>query len=268
MACACTSNYRTILRSLFLCSGLFAIQSAQAQDEDSAPLMIPQGWSGGAAYVSSKQNYRGLKSDSIAVPFIGYESERVYLRGLTAGWIAHRSRQQQIAVTLNAELFRFRPQETNDAQMQQLDRRNLSFTLGLQHRYATRHGSFTTHVKTDVTSRHTGQLATFRYAYPLNRPGQAWQLSPEIGFNYFSQNYVDYYYGVSAEESMRSGLAAYRPSSAINPVIGLSGYRYFTPRLSGVASYSLARNDSEISRSPMVKGRSTRALFFGFSYRF
>lgn len=268
MASAWASKKRTIMSALCLFSGLFAIQTTQAQDEESAPLMIPQGWSGGAAYVSSKQNYRGLKSDSIAVPFIGYESERFYLRGLTAGWIAQRSRQQQFAVTFNAELFRFRPRENNDEQMQQLNRRNLSFTLGLQHRYATRHGSFTTHIKTDVTGRHTGQLATFRYAYPLNRPGQAWQLSPEIGINYFSQNYVDYYYGVSADESVRSGLAEYRPSSAINPVIGLGGYRYFTPRLSAVASYSLARNDSAISDSPMVRGRSTRALFFGLSYRF
>lgn len=262
------TSKRIITGSLCLVSGLMTMQLVQAQEDDSASQMIPQGWSTGAAYVSSKQNYRGLTSDSIAVPFIGYESERIYLRGLTAGWIAHRSPQQQLSVTFNAELFRFRPNESNDVQMQQLDRRNLSFTLGLQHRFATRHGSFTTHIKTDVTGRHTGQLATFRYAYPLNRPGQEWQLSPEIGFNYFSQHYVNYYYGVSADESIRSGLNEYRPSSAINPVIGLSGYRYFTPRLSAVASYSLARNDSEISGSPMVRGRSTRALFFGLSYRF
>ncbi|RUO21660.1 MipA/OmpV family protein [Aliidiomarina haloalkalitolerans] len=247
-----------------------AIMTSEAHASADEPVMTgpPQGLSAGAAYVSSNQSYRGLSADSVAVPFLGYEGEQFYLRGLTAGWYLQRDRQQQLALTLNGELFRFRPAESTDAQMQQLDRRNLSLTLGLQHRYSSRYGVFSSHLKTDITGRHEGQLFNFRYGYPLNRPGQAWQVTPEIGFNYYSRSYVRYYYAVSAAEAQRSGLAEYQPSDAISPLLGLNVYRYFTPQFSAVASYTIARNDGSIRNSPMVRGRSTRSLFLAVSYRF
>lgn len=269
------SNSRIFVQNQIIRAGLFAglalsMVSFSTLATEDEPVMSgpPQGLSAGAAYVSSNQSYRGLNADSVAVPFLGYEGEQFYLRGLTAGWYLQRDRQQQLAVTLNGELFRFRPAESSDAQMQQLDRRNLSLTLGLQHRYSSRYGVFSSHLKTDITGRHEGQLFNFRYGYPLNRPGQAWQVTPEIGFNYYSRSYVRYYYAVSAAEAARSGLAEYQPSDAISPLLGLNVYRYFTPHLSAVASYTIARNDNSIRNSPMVRGRSTRSLFLAVSYRF
>ncbi|MCL5051105.1 MAG: MipA/OmpV family protein [Firmicutes bacterium] len=247
---------------------VFSTSAVQATEEQEMVMGPPQGASIGAAYVSSNQSYRGLNADSVAVPFLGFEGQQFYIRGLTAGWYLQRDRQQQLAVTLNGELFRFRPTESTDSQMQQLDRRNLSLTLGLQHRYSSRFGVFSSHLKTDITGRHEGQLFNFRYGYPLNRPGQAWQVTPEVGFNYYSRSYIDYYYGVSAAEAQRSGFIAYKPSDAINPLVGVNVYRYFTPQLSAITSYTIARNDTSIRNSPMVQGRSTRSLFLAVSYRF
>lgn len=229
----------------------------------------PLGWTFGAAFISNNLAYRGADADTIIVPAIGYEGENYFIRGLSAGRSLVRTREQQAWVALTLDLSRFQPGETSDPQMQLLERRNFNAQLGVGYRYQLgRPGNISVTLSTDVTGRHDGQRGQLQYSIPLNRPMQAWQVSPNIGVNYASSRYVDYYYGISEAESTRSGLPAFAGSDAFSPFIGISGYQYFNERLSLAGGFTLTRSASAIADSPMVTRGSYRTIFATLQYRF
>lgn len=250
------------------CVGQMMLNVAMANDEEQQVAgSPPTGFSIGGAVLSSNPSYVGLKADTIAVPFLGYEGNRYYFRGLSLGRHITRTRTEQLSLSINLEPFRFRPRESSDVAMQQLDKRGFGASAGVNYQYNTRFGSISADLNTEITGRHNGQRANITYSLPLNRPSQRWQLAPEIRLNYTSKDYIRYYFGVSAEESLRSGLPSYSGAHAFSPAIGFGGYYMFTPNLSVVGSLRLIRSASAITDSPMVQGRSARSVFLALSYR-
>ncbi|MFU8783555.1 MipA/OmpV family protein [Aliidiomarina sp.] len=265
------SSYNMVitLALCLLCASQVLFNKAMARDaEQQAPGGPPMGLSAGVAVLSSNPSYVGLKSDTIAVPVIGYEGERYYFRGLSVGRHITKTRAEQLSLSVNIEPFRFRPKESSNPAMQQLDKREFGASVGVNYQYNTRFGSISADINTEITKRHNGQRANISYSLPLNRPGQRWQLAPEIRLNYTSKDYIRYYFGVSAEESLRSGLPSYSGGHAFSPAIGLGGYYAFTDKLSAVGNLRLTRSASAITDSPMIKGRSARSLFVAISYQF
>ncbi|WP_185960669.1 MipA/OmpV family protein [Aliidiomarina halalkaliphila] len=250
----------------FVCiGGLLSMVSHADDDVQQGP---PLGWSFGAAVISNDLSYRGVDSDVIVVPAVGYEGEDYFIRGLSVGRHLYRDRAQQLWTTVNLDLSRFKPSESSDVQMQQLDSRKISANWGLGYRYTpNRWVNLTFTVNTDVSGRHNGQRAQAQYALPLNRPMQAWQISPQIGVNYMSKDYVNYYFGVSEVEAIGSGISEYRGDHSVNPFVGVSGYQYFSERLSMAAGYQYSRTASGIANSPMATQRSYRTIFVTLLYR-
>lgn len=255
------------LIAMLSASGAVLTASANESENEQAG-GPPLGFSAGLGMISSNPSYVGMSDDVLVVPFIGYEGEKYYFRGLSFGRHIVQTRQHQFSATLTVEPFRFKPQESRDEQIQQLDRRKFSLGAGLNYRYNTVYGSITSTFNTDISGRHNGQRLRVRYSLPLNRPGQAWQLSPEIGVNIVSKDYVRYYFGVDANEAQRSGLQEYSGNHAISPEIGIGGYYMFTENLSVNGNLSFSRSDSAIANSPMVSSRSARSIIFVLSYRF
>jgi len=252
----------TKILTLMLAAGLPVLSfSGYAQEQS--------GWSIGTAVVSSNASYRSHSSDTFAVPMINYEGESIYLRGITAGYYLHRQREQQISLEVAAEPFRFRPQDSADSQMQQLDRREFSGSVSVRYNRVTAIGLISTRVGTDLTGRHNGQSANITYSYPFNREwGGEWQFSPRLGVDFRSKDWVRYYYGVSADETARTGLSEYNGDHAFSPFIGLSGFIRLTPGIMLTGSVTLSRLSSAVTDSPIVSGRTSRTYFLTVSYMF
>lgn len=252
----------TKILTLILATGLPALSFMVHAQEQS-------GWSIGTAIVSSNASYRSQSSDTFAVPMINYEGENFYLRGITAGYYLQRQREQQLSLELSAEPFRFRPQDSADLQMRQLDRREFSGSASARYNRVTAIGLVSTRVGTDLTGRHNGQSANITYSYPFNREwGGEWQFSPRLGVDYRSKDWVRYYYGVSANEAARTGLSEYNGDHAFSPFIGLGGFTRLTPGIMLSGSVTLSRLSSAVTDSPMVSGRTSRTYFFTVSYMF
>ncbi|RUO38342.1 hypothetical protein CWE13_01490 [Aliidiomarina shirensis] len=256
------------LLALVASSYMVAQQANAEESEAERAGGPPLGFSVGFGVISSNPSYVGMDADVLAVPFIGYEGEKYYFRGLSFGRHIIQSREHQLSAVLAIEPFRFKPRESDNAQIQQLDRRKFSLGAGVNYRYNSVYGSVSTSFSTDVSGRHNGQRLRVRYSLPLNKPGQAWQLSPEIGVNIVSKDYVRYYFGIDAAEAARTGLQEYTGNHAVSPEIGIGGYYMFSERLSVNGNVSFSRSDSAIADSPMVSSRSARSIILSLSYRF
>ena len=64
-------------------------------------------------------------------------------------------------------------------------------------------------------------------------------LTPSIGVLYYDENFNEYYYGISGNESRRSGLSSYSPGDSWTPYVGLSAKYALTSNLTLLASAPL-----------------------------
>ncbi|MCL5051485.1 MAG: MipA/OmpV family protein [Firmicutes bacterium] len=236
-------------------------------------------WSLGVAGISSDGSFRGIDRDTFAVPLIvpliGYEGERVYFRGLEAGYRlnsqprntppAQRS-PHEWAIVVTAAPFRFRPSDSDDAQMQLLDSRSFSAELAIDYKYRTPFGVADLRAGQDI--RGNGHRLSGSYAYPISTDFRRWQVSPAVGVTYISSGYTDYYYGVSAQESILSGLPEYSSQDAFNPFARVSGYYRFNESWSMFGAFTGSRLSSKIANSPMAEGRYINSVILAVSYTF
>jgi len=91
---------------------------------------------------------------------------------------------------------------------------------------------------------------------------------PSIGFEYHDDDYNEYYYGVSDEESAKTGVATYKSNSSLNPYINVSANYDFNERWAGFFNQSLSYLPNEQYDSPMVDSRTDATTTLGLLYKF
>jgi len=115
----------------------------------------------------------------------------------------------------------------------------------------------------DLFRNHTGtnQLLRVSKSFVFQRG----YVTPELGLNYYSSSYVDYYFGVSAPAT-RADRAAYAGTSADGASLGVAwGYRV-KPKWLVTGKYSVEHLGSGITDSPIVDTSKRRSLSLQFAY--
>jgi hypothetical protein len=93
-----------------------------------------------------------------------------------------------------------------------------------------------------------------------------WKFKPQIYVQYFDPTYVDYYYGVSAAESVTSGLPAFKGKGALNYATMLETH-YFIKRWTIVGGFGAKFYGKEVYTSPTVVKTYEIRSFFGILYK-
>lgn len=232
-------------------------------------------WSLGIGGISSDGSYKGIDRDNFAIPLVGYEGERFYFRGLELGYRlnpqgrdtpAQQRSPHEWAVIITGAPFRFRPSDSDDVQMEQLDSRSFGAELAIDYTYRAPFGVLDLRAAQDF--RGNGHRLSASYGYPFTTDHSRWQVTPGIGVSFISSGYTDYYYGITSEESARSGLAEYGSQDAFNPFVKLSGYYSINPQWRMFGSITASRMSSKIANSPMADGRNVNSIVFAVAYSF
>ncbi|MBB3219907.1 MipA/OmpV family protein [Pseudoduganella umbonata] len=115
----------------------------------------------------------------------------------------------------------------------------------------------------------TGDAEGKRFKLELNRTFKSGALSvtPRIAANWHDKKYVDYYYGVRAEE-VRASRARYVGKSATNGEIGIRLGYAVTPRHNLFVDFSATSLGGAIKDSPLVEKSSESSVKLGYLYNF
>lgn len=110
----------------------------------------------------------------------------------------------------------------------------------------------------DVSGAHDGFLASLAIAYTAVRAGR-FSLTLDTQATYGGAGYQRTYFGVTPEESRRSGLAAYRPGASLRDVAtgATLGYR-FDPRWGLLVRVSYGYLLGDAADSPIVREEGSR----------
>jgi outer membrane protein len=223
----------------------------------------PPTWSAGVMGIVRDTPYREADSDNIVVPFVGYEGERVYFRGLNLGWKLDPAADIRVELIARARLDGF---EAKDSPVfAGMDERERSLELGASASRALGPGRIEFAAFTDALDRSGGQELDLMWRGDF---GQGpFRVQPEIGLRWQSEDLVDYYFGVRANEATALR-PAYRGDSALLPRVAVNALAPLGGQWSVFARLSFDDLPSEITDSPLVARGSERRAFIGLVYGF
>ena len=155
--------------------------------------------------------------------------------------------------------------ETDTSELRGLSARENSLPLGIGTLQITPVGGFYINAFRDVNQ---SQGNWFEMQWGAKMVWARVTLYPLLGAEYFSQEYVRYYYGITAQEAAGSQYAVYEPSGTYNGFIGLIvdielGGQY---HLNGYLRHK--RLGDAIQHSPIVTRGYLDTGYLTLSYRF
>lgn len=234
-----------------------SIAAQAAYAGDNSPLSLGLG-----ATVSSGF-YLDYDDDPLPIPLITYQSGDLYVRATELGYIVF-DRGYKVSVIGNIGTAEFDPDDSN--RLAALDERDRALESGV--RFSM--GNFNIAALTDISATHDGQRVDANYAFALATGNSRWNVVPAAGVEWQSDDYSNYYYGVSGAESARTGgaVATYDASDSWNAYIKADTTYQIDKHWSLVGSAKYTWLDDEISDSAMVDEDSYGQLTFGVKYAF
>lgn len=221
----------------------------------------------GAAALVASSPYVETQARVLPVPMLGYEGEYGYFRGLAGGVYLWNDGHHTLSANAYFQPLGFDPDDSDSHAMKRLDKRRSTLMAGIGYRY--KHpvlGQLRLEISGDTLNNSNGVSGDVGYLYPIDLGD--WRLTPGVGVTWASANHNNYYYGISARESARSGLAQYRPGSSWTPYIEMAiNYRINENWRAFFSARGIILS-SEVRDSPMVSDDFSGMLMTGGSYMF
>ncbi|ATA26930.1 MltA-interacting protein MipA [Brenneria goodwinii] len=220
----------------------------------------------GLGAFGSTSVYRGGDNHVYPLPVLNYESENFYFRGIGGGYYLWNDNANRLSLTAYYLPLGFKPGDSDDARMKQLDKRRGTLMAGAAYRHIADWGEIRTVLAGDTLDYSNGIIWDTAYLYRFNMGDL--NIIPGIGASWFSENMNRYYYGVSSQESARSGFSRYRPGDGWSPYVELSANYQINSSWSAWATGRYIRLSDETKDSPIVDSSYSAVMSAGVSYRF
>ncbi|WP_039058163.1 MipA/OmpV family protein [Enterobacter sp. Bisph1] len=220
----------------------------------------------GAGVGAVESPYKQYDNLVMPIPVITYESDNFWFRGIGGGYYLWNDAADQLSVTAFYLPWEFKPKDSDNNQLRQLDKRRTTMMAGLSWIHNTDYGFLRAALSGDVLDNSNGLLGDVGWLYNYNRG--ALSLTPGIGVEWASANLNDYYYGVSRSEARRSGLKSYEADNSWNPYLELTVSYRLTDSWTVYGTGRYTHLSDEVKDSPMVDKSWGGLLSTGITYRF
>lgn len=248
-------NKHIVSLSTIAASLLVASFAAQAQ---------PTSIGLGASWTDSP--YKGYGSVYYPLPSIVFDNGVFFINNFTAGAYVYNDNNQKISLGLSYLPFEFKPKDSDNYQMKQLNKRHSTLLAEARYSISTQFGNFTTGIGADILDESNSVIIGASYSYRFT--GDKWAIVPKVGFTWANDKHNDYYYGVSHAESMRSGLAYHDAKSSFTPYVSLVGSYAITQHFSSYAGVRIDKLTGDAKNSPMIANSTVPSVFAGINYSF
>lgn len=249
--------------SLLLLGTLTVPVAAQVAAPADAAANVGQ-WGVGVGVNFKQQSYKGMGTQTSGIPLLSYENRWVRLAGPTADFKVPMA--SPVALSLRARYALEDGFESSDSrELYGMAERKRSFWLGAALGWRSDVVNASAEWLADASGHSKGKRARVAVDKPL-RAG-AFLVAPRLALNWVDRDYVDYYYGVRANE-VREGRPAYTGDSALNPELGLRVAYRLSSAHSMYVDASVTSLDDVIQDSPLVGRKSESALRLGYLYQF
>ena len=261
-------KYALLLTTLFAGQAIAADITTGIDPTSSIALESVKGqWSLGLGAASVDNAYKGVDTELKPIPIVQYEGKKIFIRGFRLGYKLFSKDNFYLNAISERGLDSFDDKDSNE--LKGLDDRRHSYNAGLHGGWQSERGyHIRAAVLTDVSNTHNGSYANLSYGRIFGSLKEGWTITPEVGVNWISDNYANYYFGVSEEEQVRTGIKAYEAGGERSLYFKLSSTYRLTARTTLIANISYQDQGDKIYNSTMVNDRNTVSGVIGAVYHF
>ena len=203
---------------------------------------------------------------SISVmPQVFFDNNRWYAEGAEAGVYAYKDSVHHARVGLTYDGRSFDASDANGA-LRGLDDRKASVLAHASYMHVTPVGGFRIKATTDISGRHDGLAvsATHVSRFEHNKA----TVYPSVGITWHNEDYNQYYYGVSAAESLRTGIQVYHAKSGWSPFLSAMVNYDINDRFTLFGYQRLEWLSGAQKDSPMTDKNMGSTTRIGINYKF
>ncbi|MCS4306178.1 outer membrane protein [Rheinheimera pacifica] len=261
-----TAMTRTVAASFMLLgAGLPLAVTAQQVDDDSSE----SSWGLGLAVVTSQKAYTDIDRDNKVLPILSYENRYIRLAGpeLAVKLPGYQfSESNKISFSIIGK-YDFTDYEQSDAPiLNGMEDRDGGFWAGFKAEWQNSLADISAEYVTEVSGDSEGNAFNFAVERTWHFK-QQFMFTPRLVVSLLDKNYVDYYYGVRANE-VTADRAYYQGESAVNFEVGARGGYMFKQKHFVFLDVSVTSLASEIKDSPLVDSSTENWVMLGYIYRF
>jgi len=220
-------------------------------------------WGLGLGAVANDNGYVDVGTEVNAVPVVFYQSEDVYLLGPNFGYNMFDYAGLEFSLVGQYRFDGFK--EEDEEIFRGMEERSGSLDLGFSIGYDSDYGNLSFEYVTDVTSEHEGNEMSLSYSLPYRF--DTYEITPFIKANRMSDDLVDYYYGVRANEVTQSR-AFYQADASTNFEVGVNSRWQMGKHHNFIGNLSYQSFGAEIKDSPLVDKSGGLQLVVGYMYVF
>jgi len=220
-------------------------------------------WGIGSAIAHFQPSQTGLRSESIAAPYVTYHSERLHVDLGTVSYVLYKSREIQFSMEGELRFDGYDPKDSSA--LAGMEKRKSSFDAGIGVARAGAWGVMKIMILSDITGAHEGYEARVQYEVPymINR----FLIAPAVGVSWLDDALVDYYYGVRLDEAT-STRSQYTGGSTTNTYVHLSLGYLISDSMELLAGLKFVRLGENIEASPIVDKKYETSAFSAVQYKF
>lgn len=225
-------------------------------------------WGIGIGAMADQQGYVDVDTKTNVIPIISYESENFRINGPQLEYKLAEYKISELGTVNFSALgkYRFDGYEADDGDIFiGMDERSGAFELGFLVDYQSKLGNLSFEFSSDVTNEHEGFESSLTFSKPYFFNSVV--LEPYARVSYFSDDLVNYYYGVKSSEATTNRLE-YNAESTINGEIGLRMRWQAGKHHQFISSLSYKSFGSEIKDSPLIEESGGANLILGYIYVF
>lgn len=240
------------------------ILPAHADDSDKSAI---QGLTIGALATFGSDGY--AVDDKVgAAPLILYDNDYFYAEGLEAGLYPYKDDHHWFRTGISYDFRHFEPDDATVSALKGLDERKPSANITLSYMYITPVGGFEVKANADMMDNSGGQSASLAHRSRFKLMDDKLTLYPKFGVSWYSEDYNQYYFGISETESAKTGLNTYKAKSSYSPFVSMTGRYQFTGHIGAFANAKVEWLSSVQKDSPLTDDDVDIGANAGLTYTF
>lgn len=208
----------------------------------------------------------GAKNDLTVMPQAFYGNNRWYIEGSEAGFYPYKDANNHVRVGLSYDGRNFNPKDAKTDSLKSLDKRQWSVAAHASYMRVTPYGGFKVKVTTDTLGRSDGQTVSLSHLSKFKKDKLT--VYPEFGITWQNRRYNQYYYGLSAAESDRSGLPAYDARSGTSRFATVTASYQLTDQISLFGNQRFEWLSTAQKNSPLTDASMDSKTRLGVNYKF
>ena len=259
---------QALIRKAPLCAGALGLAlfttTARADGPPREGQEVPSAtWSLGLGVGSETSAYRGVSTETKALPVLAFENAHVRLFGPTLD--VKLPSTGAVSWALRARYSDQGYKASDAAELAGMAERKGGAWLGFRGDWRLPFGQLSGEWLEDASDRSGGQQ--FRLEASRRFAIGSVSVKPHLALVWQDSSMVDYYYGVRPQES-RTGRSAYAGKSTVNTEVGLQLNIPLTPGHSAMLGLTHTVFGSGIKNSPLVDRSGVSAVRAAYIYRF